>query len=131
MKKRIASQLALAALILAVIVPFAQAQYPRRDNRDNGQRAGQRIVQRTMQDLQRLQRRRGQTPKAYERYNNALGHLNEFSQKFARGNYDRDTLDTAIDDTKNVVNNNALPPRDKQTISRDLQDLRDFRANYR
>lgn len=128
MKKQIASQLALAALILAVIVPCAQAQYGRRDN---GQRAGQRIVQRTMQDLQRLQRRRGQTSKAYDRYNNALRHLGEFSQKFARGNYDRDTLDTAIDDTKNVVNNNALPPRDRQTISRDLQDLRDFRASYR
>ncbi len=46
----------------------------------------------------------------------------------SRGRFDKDVLDTAIDDVNNVVKNNTLSPNDRDALNRDLQELRDMRA---
>lgn len=55
-------------------------------------------------------------------------HLSEFDRKMSRGRFDKDVLDTAIDDVNNVVKNNTLSPNDRDALNRDLQELRDMRA---
>ena len=51
----------------------------------------------------------------------------QFDRELARGNFDKDKLDQAIDDVKNVVENNTLSPRDRDVLAEDLRDLRELR----
>ncbi len=48
----------------------------------------------------------------------------ESISNLSKGKYDRDRLDEAIDDVKNVVENNTLESRDRDALTADLRDLR-------
>ena len=64
------------------------------------------------------------------RYNNAMKHLVEFQRNLYRGYYDKGRLDEAINDVKNVVDNNPMEPRARDFLFRDLERLRGMRAHY-
>ena len=64
-----------------------------------------------------------------ERADNALRHLSDFDSEYRRGHFDRGKLDQAIDDVKNLAENNPMSPEDRRMLMEDLQRLRDFRAH--
>jgi hypothetical protein len=78
-------------------------------------------------DLRRAERFTPPNGKEKERYFNAQHHLSQFDRELERGRFDKDKLDEAIDDVKNVVENNTLSPRDRDVLSGDLRDLRELR----
>jgi hypothetical protein len=63
-----------------------------------------------------------------ERADNALRHLSDFDSAFQRGKFDKGKLDQAIDDVKNLADNNPMGPEDRRLLLEDLRRLREFRA---
>jgi hypothetical protein len=121
-------------LILGLCPIAAPAQYRRRDDdrygrRERGPYARARaLVGRVQRDLERAERITRAHGRERERYENAQRHLSQFDERLSRGDFDKDKLDTAIDDVKNVVENNTLPPRARDELRDDLRDLRQMRA---
>ncbi|HKW98692.1 MAG TPA: hypothetical protein VJN43_13225 [Bryobacteraceae bacterium] len=108
----------VAALLAAFsLASYSQGRYDRA--RD--------LVSRVQNDLRRAEHFTPPNGKERERYFNAQHHLSQFDRALARGRFDKDKLDEAIDDVKNVVENNTLSPRDRDMLSGDLRDLRELR----
>jgi len=90
-----------------------------------------RVIDRTSSDLrQAADFERRHHGKEAERYENAQHHLSEFDREYVRGHFDKDKLDTAIDDVKNVVEHNTLDPQGRDALRQDLEDLRLVRADH-
>ncbi|HYL37102.1 MAG TPA: hypothetical protein VEV17_14395 [Bryobacteraceae bacterium] len=64
------------------------------------------------------------------RLNHAEKELREFAQKWEDHNFDKGRLDDAISSIQHVLDNNRLPPRDRDAISDDLSQLRRMREAY-
>jgi hypothetical protein len=77
-------------------------------------------VDRAQNDLRRAEDFERQKGKEVTGYDNAQKHLSEFDRDFARGHFDQSKLDTAIDDLKNVVEQNTLNPEDRDALGADL-----------
>jgi len=108
---------------LAMALSFAA--YGQRDRYDRARD----LVSRVQGNLRRAERFTPPNGKEKERYFNAQHHLSQFDRELARGRFDKDKLDQAIDDVKNIVENNTLSPRDRDTLAGDLRDLRELRRN--
>lgn len=119
----------LAAAFLLTLPVFAQDQ-DRRDDRREDRRdiREERLVQTVESDVQHAAHYAHISGKDRERIDNALHHLSDFDAKFARGDFDKGKLDQAIDDVKNVVDNNHLSADDRRILADDLSRLREFRA---
>ena len=87
------------------------------------------LVDRIATDVRRADRMNHDREKERERYANAQRSLSNFDKELARNKFDKDKLDSAIDDLKNVVENNSLDPRDRDELTQDLRDLRALRQN--
>jgi hypothetical protein len=112
-------RLAAVALLLAVgSIAYSQ------DGRFENARS---LVSRVQNDLRHAEHFTPPNGKEKERYFNAQHHLSQFDRELARGRFDKDKLDQAIDDVKNVVENNTLSPSDRDVLSGDLRDLRELR----
>ena len=112
-------RLALVALLLAAgSIAYSQ---------DGRYESARNLVANVQKDLRRAEHFTPPNGKEKERYFNAQHHLSEFDRELARGRFDKDKLDQAIDDVKNVVENNTLSPRDRDVLSGDLRDLRELR----
>jgi len=85
------------------------------------------MVAKVQADLQRAADFVRNNEKERERYHNVQNHLSEFDRELRRGKFDKDKLDSAIDDLKNVVKNNTLESHDRDELARDLADLRTLR----
>jgi len=85
------------------------------------------LVSRVQKNLRRAERFTQPNEKERERYHNAQQHLSEFDRKLSEGRFDKDKLDEAIDDVKNVVEHNTLAAESRDVLSRDLEELRDLR----
>jgi hypothetical protein len=85
------------------------------------------LVNRVQKNLRHAERFTPPNEKEKERYHNAQQHLSEFDRKLSEGRFDKDKLDEAIDDVKNVVEHNTLAAESRDALSRDLQELRDLR----
>jgi hypothetical protein len=107
----------LAVLILVAVVAYAQGRY--------GNARG--LVNHVQENLRRAERFTPPNDKEKERYHNAQHHLSEFDRKLSEGKFDKDKLDEAIDDVKNVVENNTLSAEDRDKLARDLGELRELR----
>ena len=112
--------LAVVALLLLAAGSIAYSQ----DERGGNARS---LVARVQNDLRRAERFTRPNGKEKERYFNAQHHLSQFDRELERGRFDKDKLDQAIDDVKNVVENNTLSPRDRDVLAGDLRDLRELR----
>lgn len=111
-------RLAVVALLLAAgSIAYSQDRYEN----------ARSLVARVQNDLRRAEHFTPPDGKEKERYFNAQHHLSQFDRELARGRFDKDKLDEAIDDVKNVVENNTLSPRDRDVLSGDLRDLRELR----
>jgi uncharacterized membrane protein YccC len=87
------------------------------------------FVSRVQKNLRRAERFTPPNEKEKERYHNAQQHLSEFDRKLSEGQFDKDKLDEAIDDVKNVVEHNTLSSENRDVLTRDLQELRDLRRS--
>jgi len=85
------------------------------------------LVSRVQADLQRAADFTRNNEKERERYHNVQNHLSEFDRELRRGKWEKDKLDQAIDDLKNVVKNNTLESHDRDALAADLADLRTMR----
>ncbi len=85
------------------------------------------LVARVQGDLERSAEFVRNNEKERERYHNVQHKLSEFDRKLRAGHFDKDNLDDAIDDLKNVVKNNTLESRDRDALAIDLSDLRTLR----
>ncbi len=85
------------------------------------------LVARVQSDLQRAAEFTRNNEKERERYHNVQNHLSEFDRELRRGKWEKDKLDQAIDDLKNVVKNNTLESHDRDALAADLSELRTMR----
>ena len=85
------------------------------------------LVAHVQEDLERAAEFTRKNEKERERYHNVQHHLSEFDRELAAGKFDKDKLDTAIDDLKNLVKNNTLESHDRDALAQDLSDLRTMR----
>ncbi len=118
MVQRILRGCSAAALFSAGVLLFAQSGVyaPARD-----------VVTRVQDDLQRSSNLNRRSEKEKERCDNAQKHLSEFDKQLAKGHFDKDKLDQAINDVKNVVDHNTLASPARDALTADLRDLRDMR----
>ena len=61
-------------------------------------------------------------------FDHALQELGRFEEKFRRGRFDRHPLDEAIGEMSHLSRANELEPRVRETMARDADELRVFRA---
>jgi hypothetical protein len=65
-----------------------------------------------------------------ERLNRAEKDSRDFAQKWAKGKFDKDQLDGVISSIQHVLDNNKLPVDARDSISKDLTQLRNMRTAY-
>jgi hypothetical protein len=82
------------------------------------------VVQRTQDDLGQVRSQGLRNEKERERIDNARKHLSDFDRNLSEDKFDEGRLDSAIDDVKNVLENNTLEARDRDALTKDLADLR-------
>jgi hypothetical protein len=86
------------------------------------------VVQRAQDDLGHVRGQGARNDKERERLDNARKHLSDFDRNLSKNKFDKGRLDSAIDDVKNVLENNTLEARDRDALTTDLADLRRIRT---
>jgi hypothetical protein len=117
METVVRGRLFAAALALVALAAYAQGRY--------AQARG--LVYRVQENLRQAEQFTPPADKEKERYHNAQHHLSEFDRKLSEGRFDKDKLDEAIDDVKNVVEHNTLSPESRDKLTQDLHELRELR----
>lgn len=64
------------------------------------------------------------------RLNDAEKDLREFSKKWYKGKFDKGQLDGAISKIQHIVDQNHMPPADRNQLDDDLGQLRSMREAY-
>ena len=111
-----------AVLSVLVLAMPARAQ-------DNLYANARSLVDRSQNDLRHASHLAKDREKERERYDNAQRSLSEFDKNLARNKFDKDKLDSAINDVKNVVDHNTLDPQARDMLTQDLRDLRELRQS--
>jgi hypothetical protein len=62
-------------------------------------------------------------------FEKATQKLQEFEERWARGRFDNGKLDEAIENLDHLAHADRVSGRDRYRLSRDLQDLRQFRSS--
>lgn len=113
----------LAAGLLIATLPAA-AQGPWRGRYSNAP-----VIDRVLSDIDRAGYNGYADRHERNRLENARRDLIRFQDNWARGRFDRDRLDSAIDNLHHVVDSGRIDPRARGLLARDMDILRDFRAN--
>jgi hypothetical protein len=66
--------------------------------------------------------------KEIDRYRHAQHSASEFDRHLSKGKFDKGELDSLIGDLKNILDHNTLESQDRDTLTDDIRDLRNFRA---
>jgi hypothetical protein len=82
------------------------------------------VVDRTQSDLRSASELDRGSQKERERYRNAQRSLSTFDRHLTKGHFDKDELDRAIDDIKNVLDHNTLQASNRDALRQDIEDLR-------
>lgn len=88
------------------------------------------LVMRTQEDLKRAEGFIREKKDERERVENALRRLSDFDRSLSKNKFDKDRLNEAIEDLKNLIDHNTLSVEDRDALRQDLQDLRALRARY-
>jgi hypothetical protein len=80
-----------------------------------------------MRDLESIFRRSRVDHHEADHFRDALRELSQFDDRARRGRFDRDSLNDAIENMRDLARADQLHPRDRQTIARRVQELRYFR----
>ncbi len=113
----------IALLLLVLIFPA----YPQVTEIYTSTRS---LIGRVQADLKRAEDFVPPSQKERERYENAQRHLSELDRELSKGKFDKEKLESAIDDVKNVVENNTLTPDSRDALTADLRSLRELRAKH-
>lgn len=91
-------------------------------------RSAQFLVNRVMSDLDQAARRAHLDGHEADHFNEVARNLQEFQARWARGKFDTGKLDKAIHNLEHLAEADRVRGRDRDMLTRDLYDLRDFRA---
>src|SRR5262245_8895163 len=86
------------------------------------------LISRTQEDLRHAAVLTREKKDERVRIDNTQRHLSQFDRALSRNKFDKDKLDSAIDDLKNVIEHNTLVVEDRDLLNRDLDDLRRMRS---
>jgi hypothetical protein len=119
------------ALLTGALVMFgilANAQYGREGM--YGAQSVSALVNQVHADLNRSYEGWRFTSGDRNRLDHAEHELRDFANKWYRGRFDKDELDESIESIQHVVDNNHMPPRDRDVLYEDLARLRGMREAY-
>lgn len=85
------------------------------------------LIGRVMSDLDQAARRARLDGHEADHFNEVARNLQEFQSKWARGKFDSGKLDKAIHNLEHLAGADRVRGRDRDMLSRDLYDLREFR----
>lgn len=94
---------------------------------DRGYRGGPDVIERVLSHIDHSGYF-GQSQGDRRNLDHARNDLFRFRENWYRGKFDKDRLDSAIDHIHHVVDSTWIDPRERGRLTRDLYDLRDFRA---
>ena len=115
----------VAILLLSAMAQSARAQ----DYRFSPEH--RRPVEATMHDLEEIGARNTYNGHERERYDAAIGHLQQFSDRLHEGgHFDKGKLDQAIGDVQRVLDRNKMMPQAHEVLARDVMELRRLRQHF-
>ena len=89
----------------------------------------QMLINRVISDLDRAARGAYVDDHEANHFNEVARSLQEFQSRWARGKFDTGKLDKAIHNLEHLAEADRVRGRDREILTRDLYDLREFRAN--
>ncbi len=118
---------------MLLLATGASAQWRYRDyDRDQGRSYGRyqgSVVDRALSDLDHARSYGRVDNHERKHFDQARKDLLRFRDNWAKGKFDKDRLDGAIENIQDLVDSNQVHPRERQILGRDLTELRDFRAS--
>lgn len=87
------------------------------------------LIGRVMSDLNRAAERARLDHHEVKHFDEVASSLREFDERWARGKFDTGKLDKAIHNLEHLAEADRVRGRDRDSLARDLQDLREFRAS--
>lgn len=82
------------------------------------------LVDRAQNDLRAAADLEHENDKQRERYRSAQGHLSSFDRHLTKGHFDKSELDKAIGEVKGILDHNVLQASSRDTLLRDIDDLK-------
>ena len=122
---------AFAAAVMAAGLCLNSATPAFADDHDYYHRDGvdlRSLIDRTQDDL-RAAADLEHGNKQHDRYKNAQDHLSDFDRSLSKGKFNKDRLDTAINDLKNLLDHNTLQASTRDALQRDVEELRSAREH--
>lgn len=89
------------------------------------------VISRTQTDMQRSVGFLENKHSDRDRLKNAQKHLSTLDRHFAKGKFDKETMDSAIGDIQSVLDHNVLHGQDRDALMQDVSDLRAIRSDRR
>ena len=99
----------------------------RRDNR-YGSRQGGSLIGQVLSDIDRAARQSWVDNHERKHFYEASRKLQEFEERWARGNWDNGKLDKAIENLQHLAESDQVRGREREVLYRDLNELRQFRS---
>ncbi len=107
---------------------FGNGGFRGNDRYPQGQNGRFDIIDRAQADVNRLAGIR-LDGRDYGRVNDLSRNLREFEVRMSQGRFDKGKLDHIIETMDHLADSNRIPQGARQTLYRDVQDLRQYRAN--
>jgi hypothetical protein len=101
-----------------------------RDRFFQGEAWRRNLFQRVREDVEHLERSTIPFTGDRARLARTITELNELQDKLGRGRYDERQLSDVMDALRAVVAENRMSERDRETLSDDLNRLREFREHH-
>lgn len=102
-----------------------------RDDDYGRRRGGPRgdVIERVLRDVDAAQSWGYRDHHARKRFEQIRKDLYRFQHNWERGRFDKDRLDSAIENLHHLVDSDRVDPRGRGMLERDMWDLRSFREN--
>ncbi|MEO5923566.1 MAG: hypothetical protein ABIR70_07045 [Bryobacteraceae bacterium] len=107
---------------------FGNGGFRGNDRYPQGQNQRFDVIDRAQADVNRLAGLR-LDKRDFGRVNDLTRNLREFEQRMSQGRFDKGKLDHIIETMDHLADSNRIPPAARTTLYRDVQDLRQYRAN--
>ncbi|MDQ2945128.1 MAG: hypothetical protein M3Y27_04170, partial [Acidobacteriota bacterium] len=86
------------------------------------------LIGRVLSDIDRVASNSRVDDHERKHFYEASRRLQEFEERWARGNFDNGKLDKAIENLQHLADADQVRGRDRDMLYRDLSDLRQFRS---
>ena len=89
----------------------------------------QYVIDQVLNNLNRASQRTRMDSRDFSRVTDISRTLQDFQYRWAQGRFDKGKLDHAIETLQHLADSNRLPQQLRSVFYRDVNDLREFRAN--